>query len=97
MKYVKFYGSAGFCGTNYEEYEAFEDSVTEEEIQEISNDKGQNNGEDYEYLATQGYDEEDYDSLEDFEEAQQMAIESYWEDCEDGWVYVTEEEYYENI
>ena len=52
MKYVKFYGSAGFCGTNYEEYEAFSDDVTEEEIQEASNDKGQWNGDGYEYLAT---------------------------------------------
>ena len=97
MKYVKFYGSTEFCGTNYEEYVAYPDETTEEEIQEASNDMGQCNGDGYEYLATQGIDEEDYETLEDFEEAQAMAIESYWEDCSDGWVYVTEEEYYENI
>ena len=33
MKYVRFYGNNGYCGTDYEEYVAFEDDVLAEDYE----------------------------------------------------------------
>lgn len=96
MRYIKFYGNAGYCGTDYEDYEAFDDSVEDKELDDISSDKIRDWGEGYEYLATSCFDEDDYATEEDAETAREELIESYWEDCEDGWVEVSEEEYLEN-
>lgn len=97
MRYIKFFGSACFCGTDEEVYDLFLDETTDEELDDIAEQKRRELGESYEYLATQGYDEEDYDSEEDFEEALDQAIEWYWEDVYVGWEEVTEEEYKDNV
>ncbi len=97
MRYIKFFGSAGFCGTNEEVYDLFLDETTDEELDDIAEQKRGELGESYEYLADAGYDEEDYPTVEDFEEAVNQAIEWYWEDVYVAWEEVTEEEYYDNV
>jgi hypothetical protein len=97
MKYIKFFGSAGFCGTDEEVYDLFLDGITDEELDDTAEEKRRELGESYEYLATQGYDEEDYDIEDDFEEALDQAIEWYWENVSVGWEEVTEEEYRDNV
>lgn len=87
MKYVKFTCDTPFCGTEKEEYLAFEDTVTEEELYEILDDMIYENAESFEYCAT-GWDE-DFKSEEDRE--------AYYEDCSGEWKFVSEEEYYENV
>ena len=32
MIYVKFWGSAGYCGTDYEEYKAFSNDTTKDQL-----------------------------------------------------------------
>ena len=97
MRYIKFYGSAGFCGTDFEEYDFFLDEFTDEELDDAAETMRQQFGESYEYLADAGYDEEDYPTVEDFEEAVNQAIEWYWEDVWVAWEEVTEEEYRDNV
>ena len=88
MKYVKFWGGNGYCGCDYEEYEKFEDEVTEEEIDEYSDEIGYENAETYEWVV-RGYDS-DWESEEECEE--------YYEDALNycGWEYCTEEDFLEN-
>ena len=86
MKYIKFSGGNGYCGCEFEEYQAFDDNVSEETLGEIAGDLAQNNAESYEYVAT-GWDE-DFESEEDRN--------SYYEDVYCGWEEVTKEEYEEN-
>ena len=38
MKYVRFFGNNGYCGTDYEEYVAFEDDISENEIDDMSDE-----------------------------------------------------------
>lgn len=87
MKYVKFMYDTPYCGTDGEEYLAFDDNITEKELNEILNDMVYQNAESFEYCAT-GWDE-DFESEEDRE--------AYYEDCSGNWVFVSEEEYSENV
>ena len=86
MKYIKFYGGNGYCGCDFEQYEVYEDDVTEETLAEIAYDLANDNAQSYEYIVT-GWDE-------DFESEEEK--ESYYEDIEYGWEEVTKEEYEEN-
>lgn len=96
MRYIKFSGDAGYCGTNLEQYEAFEDSITDEELDEYADDLAHDLGDDYEYIAMQGIDEDDFDSEEDYEYALEEAQENYRADVYCIWTEVSEEEYLEN-
>ena len=87
MRYIKFFGSASFCGTDEEVYDLFLDETTDEELDDIAEEKRRELGESYEYLATQEYDEEDYDSEEDFEE---VAEETETVEAEENTVYLDE-------
>lgn len=86
MKYVKFICDTPYCGTKMEEYLSFDDDVTEEELNDILNDRIYDNAESFEYCAT-GWGE-DFESEEDRE--------AYYEDCTGSWAFVTKEEYEEN-
>lgn len=88
MKYVKFYGNNGFCGTDYEEYVAFEDDVSENEIDEMSNEYAYENAETYEYMK------DGWDPQEESEEDEEWYYENAIESCR--WDYCSEEEYREN-
>lgn len=88
MKYIRFTGSTGYAGTDYEEYVAFPDEVTEKEIDEYSYDLAAENAETYEYVA-RGWGEE-------WEDEDDRTM--YYDDAMDYcyWEEVTKEEYEEN-
>ncbi len=88
MKYVHFSGSNGYCGTDYDEYVAFEDDCSENEICEYSDELAYQCAESYESTATDwatGFETED-------------DREAYYEDAMSycGWNYCSKEEYEEN-
>lgn len=60
MIYVKFWGSAEYCGTDYEEYKAFSDNTTKDQLADEAYELGRENGESYEYLVF-GWDGPDMD------------------------------------
>jgi len=88
MKYVHFWGSTGYAGTDYEEYVEFEDDALDGDIEGYSEELNYENAETYEYVA-RGWGE-DWESDEDREEYYETAAEYA------GWEYVTKEEYDEN-
>lgn len=87
MKYVHFYGSTMYAGTDYEDFNMYDDNVSEFMINEESNEYAYGNADTYSYLAT-GWDS-DFESEEEEE--------NYYSDCLDycGWEYITQEEYYD--
>lgn len=89
MKYVKFYGSNGYTGTNYEFYETFDDDATEVIIDEYSKNLAYENAEMYEYVV-RGWGE-DWDSEEEYKEYYNYALDY----CD--WEYCSKEEYIENL
>lgn len=88
MKYVMFFGNNGYCGTDYEEYVAFEDGVSENEINDMSNEYAYENAETYEYM------ERGWDSQWESEEDEEGYYDNAMTHC--GWNYCSEEEYKEN-
>lgn len=89
MKYVRFYGGNGYSGCDYEDYQAFEDDVILQEINEISDELAYENAEAYEYVARGGWDEE-WECEED--------CDFYYEDAMSycGWEYCSQKEFEEN-
>lgn len=97
MRYIKFWGGTPFCGTDYEEYEVFEDSITDDELDNISADKSTDNAASYEDLERDySIDRDDYETEEAYEDALAEASEEYYAESSGGWEEVTEEEYNEN-
>lgn len=84
MKYVKFFGSAGYYGTEYEYIEAFSDDVLKVELDDISKGFANNNAEDYSYYVIGGGNE--FES-----EEEEFYYENAVENC--GWCYTTEKEW----
>jgi hypothetical protein len=98
MKYYRFFGDAGYCGTGYEEYYAFhDDTISREQLEDIADEERRILGEGYEYPATSGISEDDYDTLEDFEEAITLEVEWFWENVWISFEEVSKEEYLENV
>ena len=89
MIYVKFYGSNGYAGTNYEIYESFDDDTIEVTIDEYSKDLAYENAETYEYVV-RGWCE-DWNSEKEHKEYYENALDY----C--GWEYCSKEEYIENL
>lgn len=85
MKYYKFTAETPYCGTDYEEYRAFKDEPTEEELSEIADEICADNAASFEYLIS-GWDEEPTEEEK----------EDYYADCCCTWVEVTEEKYLKN-
>lgn len=85
MKYYKFTAETPFCGTNHEEYRAYEKEPTEVELNELADEICADNAASFEYLVSGCDDEPTEEELED-----------YYADCYGGWVEVSEEEYLEN-
>ena len=85
MRYIHFWGNAGFAGTDYDKLATFPDDTPDSHIQEYSDELAGDNAETYEYLAT-GWEG-------DFESEQER--EDYYEDalCSCGWTEVSKEEY----
>ena len=87
MVYIKFVGGNGYCGCDWEEYQAFEE-FNEKEFDEILEELSYENAESYEYIAT-GWGE-DFETEDDREDYYDRAL------SEGNWFEVTEEEYEEN-
>lgn len=96
MRYIKFYGSTPFCGTDYEEYEVYEDTMTDEVLDEECDERARANAESYEDMERDyGIYEEDYDSREEYEDAYAEACDEYYSDSTGYWEEISEEEYKE--
>lgn len=87
MKYVKFEGGTGYCGCDFEEYGMYLDNITDSELDAILSDMVYENALSYEHVVT-GWGE-------DFESEEER--ESYYEDTDGSWEFVSKEEYYENV
>ena len=90
MFYYKFITNTPYCGTEAEEYYAFDEKPTEQELEEIGEQFCRSNAESYEHLAT-GWDS---DNLS--EEALAKELSYYYDNCEYSWEEITKEEYEEN-
>jgi hypothetical protein len=97
MRYIKFYGGTPFCGTDYEEYEAFEDNITDAQLEDESAERSYSNASMYEDIETdyQIY-QDDFDTEEEYEEAYNEASDAYYEECCGNWEEVSYEEFLEN-
>ena len=52
MKYYVFKGSTPYCGTDFEEYVAFGDEVTEKELADYAEELAIGQADSFEYLIT---------------------------------------------
>ena len=59
MKYICFFGSNGYVGCEYEDFEVFEDTVSNLEIDEYSLNLAYENAESYAYLLGEVTEEEE--------------------------------------
>ena len=97
MRYIKFYGGTPFCGTDYEEYEAFKDNITDEELDSESAERSYVNANMYEDIENDySICREDYDSEEEYESALSEASDEYYAECSGNWEEVSYEEFLEN-
>ena len=94
MKYYHLSGGNGYCGCDWDEYIAFYDDVSMDEIENYANELAYENAEAYEYVAT-GWDK-DRESEEDSDEY--YTRDEYYASISDytNWEEVTEEEYLAN-
>lgn len=85
MKYYRFTGDCGYCGTDYEEILSYDYDVTKEELDQTLQEIAYEQAEMYSYLAT-GWEGE-------FEEEEEEEM--YYDDVRSRFSYeeVTEEEY----
>ena len=92
MKYYKFVCDTPYAGTTSEEVYEFGDSVSIDELDELSEDLKRNNAESYEYLVF-GF---DYNPIEEeglSEEEYEEIIEDYYQDCSCYYEEISKEEY----
>lgn len=87
MRYIHFFGDAGFCGTDYHYFKKFTDDTSNNVLDEISENYRQDNAESFEYLAT-GWDG-------DFEDEQER--ESYYEGANGAWEELPTKDEYEKM
>ena len=96
MRYIKLKAGTGFCGCDFTKFHVFDDSVIDDELDDIADEYATDNG--YSYLDIERdyyiY-REDFDSEEEYEDAYYQAEEWYFEDCYCNWTELTREEYLE--
>ncbi len=96
MRYIKFEGGTGFCGCDFVEFEVFEDSVKDFELDNLADEYAYDNGMCYINIETDySIYRENFDSEEEYEEAYDQAEEWYFEDCYCYWTELSKEEYLE--
>lgn len=83
MRYIHFYGDAGYCGTDYHYFEEYPDGTSDGDIECDSDTYRQENSEGYEYLAT-GWDD-------DFED--EADREAYYDGACGHWDELSKEEW----
>ena len=78
MRYIKFSGGTDYCGTEFEEVDAFEGFPSDEMIDGFAVDLAHDNAESYEYLG-------------EFETEEER--DNYYESAYCDWEEITKEEY----
>lgn len=97
VRYIKFSGGTPFCGEDFEEYEAVDLSVTDEQLSQMADDYAKDNAAMYEDIENDyGVDREDYNSEEEYQEALEEFSEEYYGESWGDWIEVSKEEYLEN-
>lgn len=85
-RYILFTGGNSYCGCDFEEVHVFDDSVGDEELDEMLEELVFENGESYEYVET-GW----YEGFESEEERDHY----YNELCEGNWIELDRDDYIE--
>lgn len=85
-RYILFTGGNSYCGWDFEEVHVFDDSVGDEELDEMLEELVFENGESYEYVET-GW----YEGFESEEEREHY----YNELCEGNWIELDRDDYIE--
>ena len=96
MKYIKITSDCGYCGCTTEDYVAFDNSTSEDNINEYAADLANENMSGYVHLATSSIYEDDYATETSYQEALECAAEGFWDNVGYDLVEVTEEEWKEN-
>lgn len=84
MRYIRFFGDSYFSGTDFEEVQVYEDSVSDFDINNDADDYMESNAQNYEYLVG-----DDFETEQDREE----VINDYYSSCWCDWEEITEQEY----
>ena len=91
MVKIRFFGSTGYCGTDYEQTVCFDEMPTTSYLNEMAKEMAEENAESYEYLVG-GWDfdpdECDPEELAEYEE----ELAWYWDNIDYGWEIVPEDE-----
>lgn len=95
MKYYKFFASTPYTENDGVDVYEFEDTVTEDELRVILNGFIVGNAEDYEYLAEDEIDRNDYVTEEDYLYDLDLIITYYYHNCDGHYEEITKEEYEE--
>ena len=96
-RYIRFFAECGYAGCDEEWYGKYDDGVTNSELDKKAEELGENHCAHYEYMHTQDINEDDYETLDDFEIALADAIDDYWDNMVHwGWEIISEEEFYDN-
>ena len=90
MKYIKFTVDTDICGTEDEIYEAFEDNVSQEELELRGQELATENAEGYEYLVLGWGNEPET-------EEEQGEIDDFYASASYEYEEISREEYKENI
>ncbi len=86
-RYIRFYGDAGYCGTEFEEYHLLRDVTNDDELNDMAYGYALDNAADYNWcVEDMGIDLDDDDEYE-------AAIEDAQNNLSYGWEEVTKEEY----
>jgi hypothetical protein len=97
-RYIRFYAECGYAGCDGEWYGRFNADISDAELNDLAEEYGRPHCEGYEYIHTDGFDEEAYATEEDAQEALQELSEEYWENCATwGWEEISPEEFYDNV
>lgn len=94
MVYYKFLATTPYCGTDHEEYLAYEQQPTVEELIETADTICLENAESYEYLVT-GWDNENIEGED--EDIVQELLNNYYADCSCVYQRISQEEYNEEM
>ena len=93
MRYYKFTSGTPYCGTEQEHYVKSSEPLTQEDLEEITEEYIQQAYEDYSYLHS-GWNDE---NLEDMtEEEAEEYMDDFRADCYCEWEEISKEEYEEN-
>ena len=93
MFYFVIVADTPHAGTRMEDYRAFEERPSNEELDEMADELCELNAESYEYLVT-GWHGDYFE--EDEEEEKEQALQDYHADCYSGWREISQEEFEEN-